>query len=282
MTTPNQSKEKQACFAPPDEPALIYAGQVMHARLKPLGHRFSYRVFSALFDLDALTAANRLSPLFSVNRRNLLAFFERDHLPKGSGHETLRDYINQLVTRAGLGTPERVLLLAYPRMFGFAFNPISVYYCYGADAELTALIYEVRNTFGERHTYFCGIKPGQVSAAGVRQERNKIFYVSPFIDMPMRYFFRMQPPGDTVKMRIFETDEVGDPLLSATFSGVKQHMTSANIVGQMFRLPFMTLKVVAGIHWEALKLWLKGARFHSRGKPPVPVSYEDTAPQAAE
>jgi len=269
-------------FAPPDEPALLYTGQVMHARLKPLGHRFSYRVFSALIDLDALDDANRLSSLFSVNRRNLLSFFERDHLPKNEGHTTLRVYVGQLLQEAGVAHPERVLLLAYPRMLGFVFNPISVYYCYGDNDALSAMIYEVRNTFGERHTYVCEVKPGQLTAAGVRQERNKIFYVSPFIDMSMRYFFRMLPPGDEVKMRIFETDEFGDPLLSATFSGSKLPITSASIASQLLRLPFMTLKVVAGIHWEALKLWLKGAKFHSRGKPPAPVSYEDTAPQAAE
>ncbi|MEO0543101.1 MAG: DUF1365 domain-containing protein [Pseudomonadota bacterium] len=269
-------------FAPPDDAASLYAGQVMHARLKPLGHRFSYRVFTALFDLDRLVEANRLSRLFSVNRRNILSFFESDHLPKTGNHRSLRSYVDQLLADAGVATPSRVLLLAYPRMFGFVFNPISVYYCYNDSDELAALVYEVRNTFGERHTYVCEVRPGQLTPAGVRQERNKIFYVSPFIDMHMRYFFRMQPPGDTVKMRIFETDEVGDPLLSATFSGKKRPMTNAVVTGQLLQLPFMTLKVVAGIHWEALKLWLKGAKFHSRGKPPAPVSYEDTVPQAAE
>ncbi|MEL6920117.1 MAG: DUF1365 domain-containing protein [Pseudomonadota bacterium] len=269
-------------FEPPSEAALLYPGNVMHARLKPMGHRFSYRVFSALFDLDRLEAANALSALFSVNRSNVLSFFERDHLPKDSEPTTLRAYANRLLREAGVDRPARILLMAYPRMFGFAFNPLSVYYCYDNEGALSALIYEVRNTFGERHTYVCAVEPGQVTTAGVRQERNKIFYVSPFIDMPMRYFFRMVPPGDTVKMRIFETDDVGDPLLSATFNGEKRAMTTKNIAGQLARLPFMTLKVVAGIHWEALKLWLKGAKFHSRGKPPVPVSYEDTAPRAAE
>ncbi|MEO1747067.1 MAG: DUF1365 domain-containing protein [Pseudomonadota bacterium] len=281
-TTEHTQHPQEPLFAPPAEPALIYTGQVMHARLKPLGHRFSYQVFSALFDLDALDEADRLSPLFSVNGRNLLSFFERDHLPRNENHTTLRGYVDQLLQEAGVARPDRVLLLAYPRMLGFVFNPISVYYCYDANDVLSAMIYEVRNTFGERHTYVCEVKPGQMTAAGIRQERNKIFYVSPFIDMPMRYFFRMLPPGNEVKMRIFETDDVGDPLLSATFSGSKLPITSANVASQLLRLPFMTLKVVAGIHWEALKLWLKGAKFHSRGKPPAPVSFEDTAPQAAE
>ncbi|MEN0002225.1 MAG: DUF1365 domain-containing protein [Pseudomonadota bacterium] len=272
----------EAPFPPPKEAALLYPGKVMHARLKQLSHRFTYRVFCALIDLDRLQDANRQSRLFSVNKRNILAFFESDHLPDKVPGESLRAYADTLLERAGVEKPDRILLLAYPRMFGFVFNPISVYYCYDADEQLTALIYEVRNTFGERHTYVCRVMDGQLSEAGVRQERNKIFYVSPFIDMPMRYHFRMLPPGGAVKMRILETDEAGDPLLSATFSGTKAPLNSATVAGQLARLPFMTLKVVAGIHYEALKLWLKGAKFHSRGKPPAPVSFKDNAPQAAE
>ncbi|MEO1746665.1 MAG: DUF1365 domain-containing protein [Pseudomonadota bacterium] len=270
-------------FRPPDEAALLYPGTVMHARLKPMGHRFKYRVFTVLLDLDRLDEANRASSIFSVNRRNWLSFFESDHLPKGDdGTRSLRAYATQLVSDAGGQRPHRIVLVAYPRVFGFVFNPISVYYCYSRGDALTAVIYEVRNTFGERHTYVCRVEDGELTASGLRQERSKIFYVSPFIDMPMRYHFRMLPPGAEVKMRIFETDEAGDPLLSATFSGKAETFNTPNIAKNLLRLPFMTLKVVMGIHWEALKLWLKGAKFHSRGKPPVPVSYEDFGPKAAE
>jgi len=186
----------------------------------------------------------------------------------------LRAYADNLVEKAGLPRPARIQLLAYPRILGYVFNPLSVYYCHGADGGLTALIYEVRNTFGERHTYVCPVEPGQTSAAGIRQERSKIFYVSPFIDLGARYHFRMLPPGDAVRLRILET-EAGKPLLSATFAGEARPLTTPVLAGLLARLPFMTLKIMAGIHWEALKLWAKGAKFHSRGKPPATVSCSD-------
>lgn len=267
-------------FAPPAAAAVLYPGKVMHTRLKPFGHRFKYRVFSCLFDLDALECASKLSRIFSLNRFNFLSFYEKDHLPKNDDRSLLT-YASNLAEDAGCKTPKRILLLAYPRIFGFVFNPIANYFCYDENDDLTAVVYEVRNTFGERHTYVCKVEDGQLTAAGLRQERNKVFYVSPFMDMEMRYHFRVLPPCDEVKIRIFET-EGPDPILSATFNGSAKPFNTANLLGQIARLPFMTLKVVAGIHWEALKLWIKGAKFHSRGKPPAPVSYQDTASGPAE
>jgi DUF1365 family protein len=261
-------------FPPVEEPARLYPGKVMHARLMPFGHRFTYRVFSLLIDLDRLGEANALSRLFSVNRRNLVSFHEADHIDGKSDASGLRAYAESLVEGAGLPRPARIQLLAYPRILGYVFNPLSVYYCYGRNGDLAALIYEVRNTFGERHTYVCPVEPGQTSEAGIRQERTKIFYVSPFIDLGARYHFRMLPPGDTVRLRILET-EGGQPLLSATFAGDARPLKTTVLASLLARLPLMTLKVVAGIHWEALKLWLKGAKFHSRRKPPATVSYRD-------
>ncbi len=268
-------------FAPPEEPALLYPGTVMHARLKPFGHRFTYRVFTVLLDLDRLDEADRLSALFSVNRRNLVSFREADHLPRDASHTTLRAHATALAGEAGVARPARILLLAYPRMFGFVFNPLSVYFCYDDAGALTAAIYEVRNTFGERHTYVCAVEDGQLGPAGLRQERTKIFYVSPFIDLGMRYHFRIVPPGENVRLRILET-EGADPLLSATFAGSAKPFSTPVLAGLVARQPFMTLRVVAAIHWQALKLWLKGAKFISRGTPPHPVSYEDAAPGPAE
>lgn len=252
---------------------VLYPGKVMHARLKPFGHRFNYRVFSMLIDLDRLDDAAKSAALFSVNRFNLAAFYERDHLPE-RGDTALRAHVDALIAKADLPRPAHVHLLAYPRLFGFTFNPISVYFCYGDTGTLTAAIYEVRNTFGERHTYVCAVQEGELSAAGLRQERTKIFYVSPFIDMGARYHFRVTPPGDTVKLRIFETEQ-NEPLLAATFVGNARPLTNRTLAGQLARFPLMTFKVVAGIHWEALKLWIKGAKFFSRGTPPAPVSYTD-------
>ncbi|MGB7431382.1 MAG: DUF1365 domain-containing protein [Ahrensia sp.] len=275
MTAPATSTmfEKPPTFPPVDDAVTLYPGKVMHARLKPFGHRFNYRVFSILIDLDRLHDAAQSAALFSVNRVNVAAFYERDHLPE-RGDTPLRTHINDLLSEAGTDAPARALLLAYPRLFGFAFNPISVYFCYDENDRLTAAIYEVRNTFGERHTYVCAVEPGELTKAGLRQERTKIFYVSPFIDMGARYHFRVTPPGDQVKLRIFETEDDA-PLLAATFIGDAKPVTNTSLFLQVARLPFMTFKIVAGIHWEALKLWIKGAKFFSRGAPPEPVSYTD-------
>jgi DUF1365 family protein len=242
--------------------AALYFGEVMHARLKPMGHRFSYRVMSLLIDLDRLEAAGRQSPLFGVNRAALYSFRESDHGERDGSR--LRLYVQRRAAERGVDlTGGRVLLLCYPRLFGFTFNPLSVYFCYRAGGELALIIYEVRNTFGETHAYVLPVKPGEISEAGIRQQQDKLFYVSPFIEMAMRYHFRVSPPGERVKLRILETDREG-PLLAATFSGRRRALTTAALLRSFFSLPLVTVKIVAAIHWQALRLWLKGARMVPR------------------
>jgi uncharacterized protein len=258
----------------PKAAVALYRADVMHARLKPFGHRFNYKVFNLLIDIADLKSAGKQSALFSVNRFNLLSFHEVDHASKDS--PALKTYIDDLLAEAGLNqTPSRVLLLCYPRLLGFVFNPISVYFCYDKNEILTACIYEVRNTFGQRHTYVAKVEDGELSDAGLRQTRTKLFHVSPFVGMDAAYEFRVLPPGEKVRVRILETEN-GDPLLSATIIGTQKPLTSAAIITECIRAPLMTLKVVAGIHYEALKLWLKGARYHSVPAAPIAVSYTDT------
>ena len=187
----------------------------------------------------------------------------------------MRQFVDRLL--AGAGHPAagaKVLLLCYPRIFGYVFNPISVYFVYDAADRLTALIYAVRNTFGERHTYVAPIRVGEFGPAGVRQERTKIFHVSPFIDMGARYHFRVLPPGKVVRLRIHETEK-GEPLLAATFVGEEKTLATSTLAACLLKIPFMTWKITAGIHWEALKLWLKGARFHKSPAPPPAASFRD-------
>ncbi len=166
------------------------------------------------------------------------------------------------------------MLLCYPRVLGTVFNPLSVYFAYDANDRLTGVIYEVRNTFGERHSYVAPIREGELDVSGLRQERDKRFYVSPFNDLLQRYFFRVKPPGQEVAVRILQKDESG-PLLSATFHGAHCPLTSAAILRAFIRIPFLTVTIIAGIHWEALKLWLKGLRLKPRPVPPPPVSVTD-------
>ena len=242
--------------------AALYVGDVMHARLKPVGHRFSYRVMSLLIDLDRLGVADRQTALFGVNRRALYSFHEADHGERDGS--SLRQYAQRCAAEHGIDlTGGRVLLLCYPRMLGYAFNPLSVYFCYRASGELALLIYEVRNTFGDIHPYVLPVERGDVSAAGIRQQHDKRFYVSPFIEMAMRYHFRVAPPKEHIKLRILETDSEG-PLLSATFNGHRRALTTKELLRSFFALPAVTVKIVAAIHWEALRLWLKGVRLVPR------------------
>jgi DUF1365 family protein len=246
--------------------AVLYDGSVMHARLRPKPHRFTYRVFTLAIDLDRLAEAGRASPLFSIGRFNLLSFRPADHGPRDGSD--LRCYLNGLLAAAGMmSPPARVTLLCYPRVLGLVFNPISVYFAQDAAGALVAVVYEVRNTFGDMHTYVAPVRAGELSEAGLRQERDKLFYVSPFMGPAMRYHFRLRPPGADVALRILETDAAG-PLLSATFHGRQRPLTTAAILALGWRVPLLTLTVVAGIHFEAAKLWFKGIRFHHR--PPQP------------
>ncbi len=249
---------KAATPADTQDPAALYFGEVMHARLKPSGHRFSYRVMSLLIDLDRLDAADRQSPLFGVNRAALYAFHEKDHGERDGS--SLRAYAQRCAARYNIDlNGGRVQLLCYPRLLGYTFNPLSVYFCYRANGALAVVIYEVRNTFGEMHAYVLPVRPGSLTAAGLRQEQDKLFYVSPFVEMAMRYRFRVSPPGEQVKLRILETDRDG-PLLAATFRGQQRKMTTSALLRAFISLPLVTFKIVAAIHWEALRLWLKGVR----------------------
>ncbi len=258
-------------FSPPASAASLVPGIVMHARMKPKPHRFSYRVFNLLIDLGRLDEAGQASRCFTVGPGfNLASFRESDH---GDGKTPLCIHVGNLLAPAGIDlSGGRILLLCYPRILGFVFNPISVYFCYRAGGRLAAVIYEVRNTFGEMHSYVAPVAPGELSDAGLRQARDKQLYVSPFLDMPLRYHFRLLPPGDQVRLRILETDADG-PVLAATFTGRRHDLTTPRLLRACLALPFMTLKVVAGIHWEALRLWLKGVRLVARPAPPEPASY---------
>ncbi|MCG8544509.1 MAG: DUF1365 domain-containing protein [Alphaproteobacteria bacterium] len=234
----------------------IYRGSVVHQRLRPKRHRLRYRVFSLLLDLDELPALGRRFRLFAHNRWAPLAFHDRDHGPTTG--DALRPWVEARLSEAGLrpdGGPIR--LLCYPRIFGYAFNPLSVYFCYRRDGAPAAILYEVCNTFRERHTYIVPVERDDPKV--VRQRCEKAHYVSPFIAMDTAYHFRILPPSDRVSIAIRQEDAEG-LLLTASFGGKRQTLTDGALLRCLVDFPFMTLKVIAAIHWEALLLWLKGLR----------------------
>lgn len=237
----------------------IFLGEVMHARSRPRRHRLRYRVFSLLLDLAELPARSEASWLLGYNRRAVLSFWDADH-GDGSAHG-LRDWIEARVHETGWTDTGgmSVRALCYPRIFGYVFNPLTVYFCYAADGGLKVILYEVCNTFGERHTYVIPVDQGTDGA--VKQGCAKELYVSPFMPMSCFYRFHIEPPGERVLVRIDESDAEG-LLLVAAFSGRREPLTDRNLLLALLRYPLMTLKVTAGIHWEALRIWWKGIPFH--------------------
>ena len=242
--------------------SAIYAGQVMHHRLRPKQHRFVYKVSSFLFDLDELEVMTERCRWFSLNRFNLFSFFYRD---VGAGRDQHpRDYLQQLLASQGIRTPlQRASLLCYPRILGYAFNPLAVYFCYDSAGAIFAIVYEVSNTFGERHSYLMPLAEPRSDNKAIHQYSDKQFYVSPFMSLDQRYHFRVNPPGErmTLAIRQFEQEQ---PMLTAMFQGEYRPFTDRQLLKTFFALPLMTLKVTAAIHWEALKLVIKGVRLHTR------------------
>lgn len=246
------------------EAACFYSCQVMHRRLVAPYYRFVYRVFYLLLDIDRLDAAAQGPRLFSHNRFNLLAFHDRDH---GDGSGALRPWAEQVLGGGGIDLAGgRIRLLAMPRLLGHAFNPISLWYCEHRDGSLRAVIAEVRNTFGEKHCYLLSAG-GAVMPYEAHYEKDKCFHVSPFFDLVGRYRFTLGEPGERVRVAIHETRE-GQGILDATVAGQRLALSDAAILKLVALMPLMTLKVVAGIHWEALKIWLRGGKFHRKPEPP--------------
>jgi DUF1365 family protein len=244
--------------------SALYAGTVVHQRLRPKRHRLKYRLAQGLFDLDELDAVAGKLRFLSRNRFNLFAFHDRDY---GDGSDTpLRTQIEAHLRNAGLapdGGPVR--LLAMPRVLGHIFNPIAIWFCHRRDGSLLAIIYEVTNTLKQRHSYLIPVTDG--ADGTVRQSCAKTLYVSPFMDMDMAYDFAIRPPGEKVQIVVNGRDGEG-PLISASFAGRRRPLTDGALLRIFFTIPFVTLKTVAGIHWEALKLWLKGMRIRRAPAPP--------------
>jgi uncharacterized protein len=235
------------------EPGL-YVGAVMHRRTRPKRHQFRYPVFWLVLDLDWLREAVSSLRLLSIERFNLLSFHARDHADGRDG--SLRDKIATLARSAGFAAHGPVRLLTMPRVLGYVFNPLSVYFCYDARNRPTAIVWEVSNTFGERHSYVIGVD--DPDALIQRQRSPKELHVSPFIGMEIEYRFRVALTGDRLTIGISDYDRDG-LLMSATMMAERRALTDGALVAAFARMPFETMKVTAAIHWEAVRLWLKGA-----------------------
>lgn len=233
----------------------IYTGHVAHSR--PRKHCLRYSIFMLALDLDELPALSLKR--FKHNKLAHFSFYDRDHAARINA--PLRPQIAAKLEASGIDWDDgRIVLLTIPRLFNYVFNPLNVYFCYWKDGALAALVHEVSNTFGEWHFY---VLPAHAQDGLVTQTCDKQFFVSPFLEMDLRYEFRIRPPGDdvSVAMIVRRGDEVA---LTASFAGQRRELTDANLLRAWLTNPLMTIKVIAGIHWEALKMWGKGVRFIGR------------------
>ena len=245
--------------------SAIYAGRVVHKRLRPKPHALSYRVFSMLLDISEIDLLAQRLRLFSHNRFNVISFYDKDHGP-GDGTPIL-DVARQSLRRAGRAYEDRkILLLAYPRILGYVFNPLSVFYVYAPDGPLETVVYEVNNTFGERTSYV--VAAGAQENGGVyAQACTKEMYVSPFASGGGRYKFRITDPENEALVAVLLSDADG-ALLKTHFRGQREALSDTKLAALLFRFPLLTFKVMGAIHLEALKLWLKGIPLTERHRSP--------------
>lgn len=258
-----------------DYPHAFYRGEVFHRRLIEPRYTFKYRLFNLLVDIDRLHELGQSLRLLSYNRPNLFSFYDEDHLPgRNAGNESapsLRAWLEKGLSAHGINLGGgRVRLFCYPRIFGFVFNPLSVWYCENAQGELTAIVCEVRNTFGERHCYL--IRDPARGALDLRHAYShpKAFHVSPFLPITGDYEFRFNAPSDSLDIGIVWINENRRSMI-AVQRMQRMPVNDYELLKVLLAYPFMTIKVVAAIHWQALKLWVRGARFYRK---PVPPSKE--------
>ena len=236
--------------------SAIYNGQVIHKRFKPKVHYFRYNVFSLLIDLSELETIDKKISFFSFNKFNLISFYEKDHGERDGS--SLINWVNKNLEKNNISTQDiKIKILCYPRILGFVFNPLSVFYVYNSQNKLISILYEVKNTFGEQHTYIFKITKDENL---VQNKCAKKFHVSPFIEMDCNYFFRLLKPGDKISVIIDQYDKE-DKILFASQDGIRTEFNSKELIKSYLKHPLMTFKIIIAIHYEAFKLWLKGIKF---------------------
>ncbi|MCE0558065.1 DUF1365 domain-containing protein [Motilimonas sp. E26] len=229
------------------EHSAIYTGIVRHRRFSPVGHEFKYQVFFLGLDLDELGAVEKLGSWFKQNRWAPLSFNHQDYLHKNQpvSRQAVWQKVQDL---GGVALNGRVLMLGQLRCFGIYFSPVNFYYCYNDADELIYLLAEVSNTpWNERHYYLVDI--------AANQPTDKVFHVSPFMDLNMKYYWRIKAPGKQLRLHMENRNEA--KLFDASLMLQRVDLTNQNLRKQVIKLPSMAIKTLAGIYWQALKLYLK-------------------------
>ena len=236
--------------------SAIYNGKVIHKRFKPKVHYFKYKVFSLLIDLSELEILDKKVNFFSYNKFNLISFYEKDHGDRDGS--SLTSWVKKNLEKYNIQAKDiKIKILCYPRIFGFVFNPLSVFYIYNLEDQLISILYEVKNTFGEQHTYIFKVTK---DANLVQNNCSKKFHVSPFIEMNCNYFFRLLKPGNKISVIIDQYDNE-DQILSASQDGTRSDFNTQHLIKSYLKHPIMTFKIILAIHFEAFKLLAKGIKF---------------------
>ena len=236
--------------------SYIYSGNVVHKRFKPKIHFFKYKVFSLLIDLSELELLDKNLKIFSYNKFNIVSFYDRDHGARDGS--SIKEWVIDNLKKNNIDNENiQIKLLCYPRIYGYVFNPLSVFYIYDNNSNLISVMYEVKNTFGEQHTY---IFKTDIDQNLIQHKCKKKFHVSPFIEIDCIYFFRLLKPGRKISVIIDQNDKEGK-ILYASQDGVRIEMTNANFIKSYLKHPLMTFKIILAIHFEAFKLWSKGIKF---------------------
>ena len=251
--------------------SCIYIGNVVHKRFKPKKHFFKYSVFSIFLDLDEINELEKEISFFSYNKFNILSFFDKDHGNRDGS--SIKDWIIQVLQKKNISTKNiKIKILCYPRIFGYVFNPLSIFFIYDTDSNPIAILYEVKNTFGEQHTYVFKIN---IKDQHISNNCKKKFYVSPFMDLESKYFFKVLIPNERLSVIIDQRDKEGK-LLFASQDGERVKISSKNLLISYLKHPLMTLKIISAIHYEALKLWIKGVKLVKKNiKIKNNISYEN-------
>ena len=234
----------------------IYNGHVIHKRFWPKKHFFKYKVFSLLIDLSELYQLEKELTLFSYNKFNVLSFYDIDHGPRDGS--SLIDWVKENMTKNNINTDGiTIKLLCYPRIWGYVFNPLSVFFVYDKNSNLVSILYEVKNTFNEQHTYIFKL---QKTEKLIEHSCRKKFHVSPFIEMNCTYYFKIAKPGEKISVYIDQYDNE-NKLLVALQEGIKVILNNKNLIKVFFSHPMMSFKIILAIHFEAFKLWIKRVKF---------------------
>ena len=249
--------------------SCIYNGYVSHTRFKPVKHSLRYNTFSLFIDLDEIENLSKNNFIFSFNKFNIFSFFNKDHGDRDG--LCLKNWVLNKLKKFNINKDiNNIKLLCYPRVFGYVFNPLSIFYCY-ENKNLRAVMYEVKNTFNEQHTYIFKVK----SNNEISLKCKKKFYVSPFMDMETQYEFKLLNPDENLSVLIKQSDKDGI-VLTAVQKGVKKEFNMKQLLVNFALYPLMTLKIIGAIHYEALRLWKKGAKYRPRdNKTKNNLSYEE-------